>query len=140
MLLNRCEQNYNLDKYMMVLGDVIFYRKVMFSQACVKNSVHGGGVSTRHFLPGQTRQTPPPRQADTPQVDTPLGRHPQVDTPLRADTPSGQTLLWTDTPPADGHCSRRYASYWNAFLFNSTSTLSSIDYNGKNWMTERKRN
>ena len=37
--------------------------KVMFSQACVKNSVYRGvGVHT-------------PR-ADTPQADTPLGRHP----------------------------------------------------------------
>ena len=24
-------------------------------------------------------------------------------------------------PPADGHCSRRYASYWNAFLFKLCS-------------------
>ena len=31
----------------------------------------------------------------------PLGRHPRADTP----------------PPVDGHCSVRYASYWNAFLF-----------------------
>ena len=26
--------------------------------------------------------------------------------------------LWADTPPSrDGHCSGRYASYWNAFFF-----------------------
>ena len=58
-------------------------------------------------------------------ADTALGRH----TP-RADTshPPGRHLPppWADTshppgqtpqPPSDGHCSRRYASYWNAFLF-----------------------
>ena len=26
--------------------------------------------------------------------------------------------LKADPPPADGYCCRRYASYWNAFLFN----------------------
>ena len=55
----------------------------MFSEACVKNSVHGG-VSARHSPPSrQTRQTPPwadnPHWADTP-LDK-LGRHPQADTP-----------------------------------------------------------
>ena len=43
----------------------------------------------------------PPRQTP-PWADVPLGRHHQVDTPRR-----------------DGHCSRRYASYWNAFLLGS---------------------
>ena len=36
------------------------------------------------------------------------GRHPPADTPPLADT----------LPPLDGHCSGRYASYWNAFLFS----------------------
>ena len=36
---------------------------------------------------------------------TPLGRHPKAGTPY-----------WADIPPADGYCSGRYASYWNAFL------------------------
>ena len=56
--------------------------KVMFSQTCVKNSVHeegGGGLSAS----GSGGCTPP-----------------------------GQT----PPHPQDGHCSRRYASYWNAFL------------------------
>ena len=47
----------------------------------------------------------------------PLGRHNPRQTQTQADTslarPSGQTLQG-DTP-ADGYCSRRYASYWNAF-------------------------
>ena len=38
-------------------------------------------------------------QAET---SPPLGRHP----------PGRQSR-----PPGDGHCSGRYASYWNAFLF-----------------------
>ena len=57
--------------------------KVMFSQACVKNSVHRGeGVCPSacwDTLPGQT--------------------------------------------PPGGHCSERYASYWNAFLLLRLITL-----------------
>ena len=63
----------------------------MFSQACVKNSVHGGGgvytLLGRHFpLPGHT---------------PPLETH-----PLDTHTP------WTpNRPPSpDGHCSGRYTS------------------------------
>ena len=65
----------------------------MFSQACVKNSVHRGEVYTS------------PRQ--TPQTDTTLGRH-----------PLGRHLSWAGTPrtPPAGYCSGRYASYWNALL------------------------
>ena len=138
-------------------------KKVIFSQACFKNSVHGRGVqplgrhplADRHPLAGRHppgRQTHPPgRQTDTPlagrqtppwQVDTPLagrhtplagrhtlsrhplGRHPPgrqippgIQTPP-SQTPLGiQTPPWhSDTPPPDGYCSGRYASYWNAFL------------------------
>ena len=69
--------------------------KVMFSQACVKNSVHGGGVS--HDALGQT--PPPPARCM-------LGyTHPWADIPR------------AHTPPPDGHCNGRYASYWNTFLF-----------------------
>ena len=34
-------------------------------------------------------------------------------------TPPRQTHTpWADPPAKDGHCSGRYASYWNAFLFS----------------------
>ena len=40
--------------------------KVMFSQACIKNSVHGGGGCLPHFMLGYTHRHPlarhPPRQ------------------------------------------------------------------------------
>ena len=51
-----------------------------------------------------------------------LGRHPPAQTPTWADIPQTDTP-WLDTPlgrhplPRDSYCSRRYASYWNAFLF-----------------------
>ena len=68
----------------------------VFMPVC--HSVHRWGRCTppgRHPLPG----IPPP--------PPPLGRHPR-----------GQTSLLGRHPPPDGHCSKRYASYWNAFLFS----------------------
>ena len=111
--------------------------KVMFSQACVNNSVYiRGDVYTPRQTPlgqtppaGQTppwADTPPTRrhtpcqadslpQADTPcQADTPLGRHP---TPCQADTPLD------NAPP---RWLLQYASYWNAFLFVMVSFLTSF--------------
>ena len=61
--------------------------KVMFSQACVKNSVHG-------------------RRCTHPQADPPLDKHPQANTPSgRTPPPSRRLLQWM------------VASYRNAFLF-----------------------
>ena len=102
--------------------------KVMFSQACVKNSVQGG--VSQHAL-GQTPCWDTPPWADTPRADTPLGhtplgRHPSLgrhtpatpsgQIPLLGTPPSADTPPWADTPPS--HCSRWYASYWNAFLLH----------------------
>ena len=70
----------------------------MFSQACIKNSVHRGlGGCLPHCMLGYTPT------------------HPTRHTP-RADTPLPYTPPLIDIPPSDGHCSGRYASYWNAFL------------------------
>ena len=80
----------------------------MFSQACVKNSVHRGILSPL---------------ADTP----PLGRHPPWQTPHRADPPWADIPWQTHPPgrhPPSGHCSGRYASYWNAFLYFTITALS----------------
>ena len=67
--------------------------KVMFSQACVTNSVHGEGVC----IPATTGQGVCVSQHA---LGRECGRHP-LDRHL----------------PLDGHCSGRYASYCNAFLF-----------------------
>ena len=77
--------------------------KVMFSQASVI------------LLTGGVCQTPPGRH---PLVrHTPPGSHPLGRPPSWADTPTpGQ-----DTLPADGYCSGRYASYWNASLLHIIS-------------------
>ena len=92
--------------------------KVMFSQVsvCPQGEVctpwadtpwqtHPSWVDT----PPPPRQTPPrqtpPRQ--TPPKQTPLDKHPHP---------------WADTP-ADGYCSGRYASYWNAFLLTIFSVI-----------------
>ena len=53
--------------------------------------------------------------AGTPQADIPLANTPGQ-TPPWADTPQGRHPQ-ADTPsPADDHCIRWYASYWNHFL------------------------
>ena len=76
--------------------------KLMFSQACVKNSVHGG---VSQYALGQT----------TAWSDT----LPWSDTPW-------QTLLWSDTPPPWRPLQRtvRNASYWNAFLWHHRFNVS----------------
>ena len=103
-----------------------FYRpqrscsKVMFSQVSVILFTGGRGcvwqkTLSRHPLARHPLGRHPP--ADTPLGKHPLGRRPRADTPPTGQTPPMQT------PPAecmlayDGHCSGRYASYWNAFLF-----------------------
>ena len=91
--------------------------KVMFSQACVKNSVHGGVCLSACWDTPPWRQTPsprsrhpsleadtslcsqtPPLEADTPPPGGrhPLGRHP----PLEADPPPGYTPPWRQNPPS----------------------------------------
>ena len=70
-----------------------------------------------------------PLEQKPPWADTPMGRHPHGRTLPGRQIPSGQTPPWADTPlpsacldtspPPDGHCSGRYASYW--FVDNGVS-------------------
>ena len=116
-----------------------FYRpqrswaKVIFSQACVKNSVHGGGLPQcmlGYTPPDQTPRDqapcplgadtppdqapprsrhPPPRPGTHPQTRPPGSRHPpdQAHTPLGADTPPDQaTPPEADTPLQTRHPSQ----------------------------------
>ena len=92
--------------------------KVIFSEACVKNSVHGR-VLPQCMLGYTTSpwEQPPPPQEQAPQEQAPPGnRHPPgPGTPLGPGTPRDQT------PPSRAcweirSTSRRYASYWNAIL------------------------
>ena len=78
--------------------------KVIFSEACVKNSVHGGGLP--HCMLGYP--TAPPR-ADPPGAEPPLSRH-----------PTGSSACWEIWAT-----SGRYASYWNAILFCFVSGMTS---------------
>ena len=123
--------------------------KVRFLQACVKNSVHGGGGVSQHAL-GEgcvsqhalgkgcvsqdalgrgvcvSKYAPPcPVHAG---IHTPPGQTP----PSWADTPSGRPPSRADTrgrhPPPNGHCSGRYAYYWNALLFENSNTFPSLSF------------
>ena len=78
--------------------------KVMFSQSCVKNSIHGSGEV----------YTP----LETPQADTPW-----THTHSHLDTPPPRTHTYPLGKPPDGHCRGRYASYWNAFLFQQINHI-----------------
>ena len=71
--------------------------KAMFLHLSVSHSVHRGGVS----------------------ASVHAGIHPLAGTPPKAGKPSPGRYT-----PHDGHCSGRYASYWNAFLFFGISVRS----------------
>ena len=75
--------------------------KVMFSEASVSHSVHKGLVG----------QTPPWRYPPWRQI--PGGKHP----------PGGRPLVVTFS---GGRCSSRYASHWNALLFDAASENNAI--------------
>ena len=69
----------------------------MFSQACVKNFVHGGVYTSIHWVTHPLGRHPPPQQTpsgQTPPWADPRGRHPSW-----ADTPPGQTPLLGRHPP-----------------------------------------
>ena len=117
--------------------------KVIFLHLSVIHSVHRGGVGLpqcmlgyhpwsrppREQTPPQTRQTPLPEQTPPPrdQADTPLD---QADTPQTRQTPPGPGRHPPRTrppSPREADCSirltsGRYASYWNAFLFEDKDT------------------
>ena len=121
----RCKISLSKHNYLPQHSDskVVFY-------TCLSFCPQGGAVS-QHALgqiphqacnpPGRPPgQTPPGRH---PPGRYPPGRHPQVDTPPSRHPPplgrhpSGQTPV-----PTDSYCSRRYASYWNTFLFDIPNT------------------
>ena len=96
----------------------------VFTGVC--DSVHGGGVSGRENPPG--RETPlagrtPPWQGERPppwQGEPPLAGRPPARIPLSRENPplAGRTPPGRETPPGIRSMSGRYASYWNAFLFD----------------------
>ena len=76
--------------------------KVMFSQACVKNSVHRGEVYTHPLSPGRQADPPPDRQP--PWLTTSGQTTPQANNSPWADTHPGQAQPnWADTPQLGKH-------------------------------------
>ena len=86
-------------------------RKVMFSQASVILSQHN--KMYHNMRPPVDTDLPIPLDTDLLDRDFPSGQ--------RSPHSSGQRPPWTGSPPeltsSSGHCSGRYASYCNAFLF-----------------------
>ena len=93
-----CLVNFIMKKtYLYIYRPQRSWGKVMFSVACVKNSVHRGVSDPLHAgIPPQTLwdQTPPTTRP-------PLGQDPPGPDPIQ--------VIWAT--------SGRYASYWNAILF-----------------------
>ena len=72
-----------------------------------------------HPLGKYTPQAGTPPWAGTPPAGTPPAGTPQSRyTPLGRHTPLGRYTIMGRYTFHDGHCSRRHASYWNAFLFD----------------------
>ena len=96
--------------------NAIITGKVMLSQASVIvfTGVRWQTPQGRHHRVGRHPLDRPPSWTEPPWADTtspPTGRH----TPGRPSL--GRQPLGRHPPPRDGYSSRRYASYWNAFLF-----------------------
>ena len=73
----------------------------MFSQACVKNSVHRGGVyPSMHWGRHRPGQTPPPRADTPPWADIPL---PRQTPPPWADIPLLPSACWDTHTPCPVH-------------------------------------
>ena len=85
----------------------IFAVKVMFLDLSVILFSPQADNPPRQTLPLGRHH--PDRHIPNPPRQTSSGRHPHGQTPLQADPPS----------LGDCHCSGRYASYWNAFLFSA---------------------
>ena len=96
------------------------WAKVIFSQACVKNSVHSGGrvsASVHAGIPPRSRHPPeppgsrPPQSrhppgADTPRPDTPLGADPPEQTAPQSRSPRADSTQ-TGHPPTQAHPPRK---------------------------------
>ena len=113
------------------------YVKVMFSQACVKNSVHKGGVAdtnqtSRHPSPPDQADTPPPDQAETPPDQADKPSRPTGETATAADSthPTGMHscyIIWIQWTPC-GIGEKFSYIYWrkkciDLFFFVDTKIL-----------------
>ena len=85
--------------------------KVIFSEACVKNSVRGGFPA---YLAGHMTNQQGGLLLGVPA----LGGSAPRGCLLRGGACSGGAW-WSPPSPRNGYCCGRYASYWNAFLFEN---------------------
>ena len=92
----------------------------MFLHLSVSHSVHGGSTPPGKHTPWEAhtprKHTHIPKEAHPPWEAPPGSTHPLGST-LREAHPQKHPLGMHTSSPPEGHCSGRYASYWNAFLF-----------------------
>ena len=88
---------------------------------CLLVILFTGGGLPQYMLGYHTSQdqAPPSPRTRHPPEQTPPG---PGALPPGADTTASPQDQATPIPPADGHYCRRYASYWNAFLFLNVFT------------------
>ena len=99
-------------------GKVMFLHLsvILFTGGCLADAPRAH--PPRHTPPGHTPAGHTPHPGTHPPRHTPpLGTHPLGTPPLDRHT-LGRYPSWVDTPQGHGHCSGRYASYWNAYLFS----------------------
>ena len=104
-----------LENFLLYLPSATNFRRLCF-YTCL--SVSGGGSASVHA------RIPPPG-AGTHSSSHPPGRHPPSRHPLEQAPPRSRHPL-EQAPPTDGCLCGRYASYWNAFLFQNECVLASI--------------
>ena len=116
---------HDLVKHLLLPPTTKLWKGNVFKPVCQSFCSQGGYVCVFQHVLGQTPPLADTSLADTPWQTNPgqtsprgrhlpgkhpsLGRHPPGQTPPLGRPP-------TTPPKPDGHCSRRYASCWNAFL------------------------
>ena len=126
MKIKHCKYERGTQLILIYLPSVTKLRQGnIFTGVCQSFCSQGEGSASVHAGKHPPGQTPPP-----------LGRHHPHPPPPEAESTTHPEAGSTPPPrrnrkhTPEGHCSERYASYWNAFLFSHDLTEA---YFNKNW-------
>ena len=115
-------------------GGVVSQHALQVSRPTPRGEVEGSGwgslqAHTRGQISGPTPGGSPGPQWGVSLVHTRGGLQAHMGGALQAHTQGGVCIsqhALRQTPPADGYCCGRYASYWNAFLLTYWATCGLI--------------